>query len=136
MCKHNLSINVHCVQYLLILSVFIDISCEEEPLEGRARRARCARLVSRARALQRQGLKRAFVGKEATFTVETQNADTNALSVGLLGPELMSEEVSVRRASRFQYAVSYLVREKGTYHVLVKWGDDPVPDSPFVVECS
>ena len=82
------------------------------------------------------GLKRAFVGKAATFTVDTQNAGTNALSVGLLGPELMSEEVSVRRASRFQYAVTYLVREKGTYHVLVKWGDDPVPDSPFVVECS
>ena len=61
---------------------------------------------------------------------------TNALLVGLLGPEHMQEEVNIRRTGRFQYTGTYVVREKGLYQLYVRWGDSDVPDSPFIVEVS
>ncbi|XP_015833319.1 filamin-A isoform X5 [Tribolium castaneum] len=81
-----------------------------------------------------QGLKKAFLGKQNQFTVSAQDAGTNILFVGVHGPKGPCEEVFIKHQGRNQYAVSYVVRERGDYIVIVKWGDDHIPGSPFKVE--
>ncbi|RZC35933.1 filamin-A [Asbolus verrucosus] len=81
-----------------------------------------------------QGLKKAYLGKQNQFTVSAQDAGTNILFVGVHGPKGPCEEVFIKHQGRNQYAVSYVVRERGDYIVIVKWGDDHIPGSPFKVE--
>lgn len=54
--------------------------------------------------------------------------------VGVYGPKGPSDEVFVKHVGRNNYNVSYLVRERGEYIVIVKWGDDHIPGSPFKVD--
>jgi len=82
---------------------------------------------------QGAGLKTAMVNKETTFTVDGSQAGINILMVGVMGPNLPCEEVHVKHRGRSQYHVSYLVREPGDYLLIVKWGDEHVPGSPFQV---
>ncbi|XP_011497813.1 PREDICTED: filamin-A [Ceratosolen solmsi marchali] len=80
------------------------------------------------------GLKKAYLGKQNQFTVNAGDAGNNILFVGVHGPKGPCEEVFVKHAGRNNYNVSYLVRERGEYIVMVKWGDDQIPGSPFKVD--
>ncbi|XP_048512213.1 filamin-A isoform X4 [Athalia rosae] len=80
------------------------------------------------------GLKKAYLGKQNQFTVNAGEAGNNILFVGIHGPKGPCEEVYVKHTGRHNYNVSYLVRERGEYIVLVKWGDDHIPGSPYKVE--
>jgi filamin len=79
------------------------------------------------------GLQYATANKEATFTVDTSRGGINMLMVGVMGPKLPCEEVRIRHVGRNQYSVSYLVQEPGNYVLVVKWGDQHIPGSPFHV---
>lgn len=57
----------------------------------------------------------------------------NALMVGIVGPTGPCEEVLVKHIGQRQYNVSYVVRERGDYHLMVKWGDEHIPGSPFQI---
>lgn len=59
---------------------------------------------------------------------------TNILFVGVHGPKGPCEDINIKHTGRNQYNVSYMVRERGEYIVLVKWGDDHIPGSPFKVD--
>ncbi|XP_071633415.1 filamin-like isoform X4 [Temnothorax longispinosus] len=80
------------------------------------------------------GLKKAYLGKQNQFTVNAGDAGNNILYVGVYGPKGPCDEVYVKHAGRNNYNVSYLVRERGEYIVIVKWGDDHIPGSPYKVE--
>ncbi|XP_012059920.1 PREDICTED: filamin-A isoform X3 [Atta cephalotes] len=80
------------------------------------------------------GLKKAYLGKQNQFTVHAGDAGNNILYVGVYGPKGPCEEVFVKHTGRNNYNVSYLVRERGEYIVIVKWGDDHIPGSPYKVE--
>ncbi|XP_025994671.1 filamin-A isoform X3 [Solenopsis invicta] len=80
------------------------------------------------------GLKKAYLGKQNQFTVHAGDAGNNILFVGVYGPKGPCEEVFVKHAGRNNYNVSYLVRERGEYIVIVKWGDDHIPGSPYKVD--
>ncbi|XP_044766045.1 filamin-A isoform X1 [Coccinella septempunctata] len=80
------------------------------------------------------GLKKAYLGKQNQFTVSAQDAGTNILFVGVHGPKGPCEEVFIKHQGRNQYNVNYLVRERGDYLIIVKWGDDHIPGSPFKVD--
>ncbi|XP_011631143.1 filamin-A isoform X4 [Pogonomyrmex barbatus] len=80
------------------------------------------------------GLKKAYLGKQNQFTVHAGDAGNNILYVGVYGPKGPCEEVYVKHTGRNNYNVSYLVRERGEYIVIVKWGDDHIPGSPYKVE--
>jgi len=55
------------------------------------------------------------------------------LLVGVAGPLAPCEEVLVKHAGRRLYNVSYQLKEKGEYVLVVKWGDEHIPGSPFHV---
>lgn len=59
---------------------------------------------------------------------------TEVLLVGICGPTRPFEEVKVKHLGNNQYSVSYRVNESGRHWLLVKWGDQHVPGSPFVVD--
>ncbi|KAL0108257.1 hypothetical protein PUN28_015064 [Cardiocondyla obscurior] len=80
------------------------------------------------------GLKKAYLGKQNQFTVHAGDAGNNILFVGVYGPKGPCEEVYTKHTGRNNYNVSYLVRERGEYIVIVKWGDDHIPGSPYKVE--
>lgn len=60
----------------------------------------------------------------------------NMLFVGMVGPANAPpvDEILIKHAMRNQYHVSYSVKQKGKYLLLVKWGDDHIPGSPFNIE--
>uniref|UniRef100_A0A8C4QEV7 Filamin C n=1 Tax=Eptatretus burgeri TaxID=7764 RepID=A0A8C4QEV7_EPTBU len=77
------------------------------------------------------GLSKAFVGQKNTFTVDCSKAGSSMLMVGVHGPKAPCEEVHVRHVGNRVYNVTYTVREKGDYNLMVKWGEDNIPNSPF-----
>ncbi|XP_044741492.1 filamin-A isoform X3 [Chrysoperla carnea] len=80
------------------------------------------------------GLKKAYLGKQNQFTVSAGDAGTNILFVGIHGPKGPCDEVFVKHTGRNQFNVSYLVRERGEYILIVKWGDEHIPGSPYKVD--
>ncbi|KAJ3612558.1 hypothetical protein NHX12_020829 [Muraenolepis orangiensis] len=79
------------------------------------------------------GLSKAFVGQKNMFTVDCSQAGTNMLMVGVHGPKTPCEEVYVKHMGNRMYNVTYTVKEQGDYILIVKWGDEHVPGSPFHV---
>ncbi|KAK1906400.1 Filamin-C [Dissostichus eleginoides] len=79
------------------------------------------------------GLSKAFVGQKNTFTVDCTSAGTNMLMVGVHGPKTPCEEVYVKHMGNRMYNVTYTVKEQGSYILILKWGDDHAPGSPFHV---
>lgn len=79
------------------------------------------------------GLSKAFVGQRSSFSVDCSKAGKNMLLVGVHGPQVPCEEVMVKHMGNLQYNVSYLLKERGNYILVVKWGEDHIPGSPFHV---
>ncbi|XP_026514719.1 filamin-A-like isoform X2 [Terrapene carolina triunguis] len=79
------------------------------------------------------GLSKGFVGQKNSFTVDCSKAGNNMLLVGVHGPRTPCEEIVVKHLGNRLYSVSYLLKEKGDYVLVVKWGDQHVPNSPFHV---
>ncbi|PVD25206.1 hypothetical protein C0Q70_15704 [Pomacea canaliculata] len=80
------------------------------------------------------GLTKAFRGKTATFTVDTTGAGNNILYVGMMGPKQPCEELVVKYAGNNQYTINYTVKTQGNYILIVRWGEEDIPGSPFAVE--
>uniref|UniRef100_A0A8C0JGP3 Filamin A n=1 Tax=Chelonoidis abingdonii TaxID=106734 RepID=A0A8C0JGP3_CHEAB len=79
------------------------------------------------------GLSKGFVGQKNSFTVDCSKAGNNMLLVGVHGPRTPCEEILVKHLGNRLYSVCYLLKEKGDYVLVVKWGDQHVPNSPFHV---
>uniref|UniRef100_A0A8C4EM37 Filamin B n=1 Tax=Dicentrarchus labrax TaxID=13489 RepID=A0A8C4EM37_DICLA len=79
------------------------------------------------------GLSKAFVGQRSSFSVDCSKAGKNMLLVGVHGPQIPCEEVLVKHLGNLQYNVSYVLKERGNYILVVKWGEDHIPGSPFQV---
>ncbi|CAF4240776.1 unnamed protein product [Rotaria sp. Silwood2] len=89
--------------------------------------------ASRVRA-HGDGLLRAFRNKKATFTVDTSDGGKAMLKVGVFGAKSPCEEVFIKHIGNNLYNVQYTLREKGEHIVVVKLGDQPIPDSLWHIE--
>lgn len=68
------------------------------------------------------------------FLCRLSLSGNNILYVGMYGPKGPCEECFIKHMGRNNYQVNYVVRERGDYIVLVKWGDEHIPGSPFKVD--
>lgn len=59
------------------------------------------------------------------------SAGRNMLLVGVDGPKVPCEEILVKHLGNRMYNVSYQLKEKGEYILVVKWGDEHIPGSPY-----
>lgn len=55
----------------------------------------------------------------------------NILLIGMLGPSAPCDELHVKHLGKQKFNVTYAARERGDYVLVVKWGEDHVPGSPF-----
>ena len=77
------------------------------------------------------------MGRPASFTVDASAlgaGGTNMLLIGALGPTAPAEEVLVKHVGNRRFLVTYTVRERGQHVLVVKWGDQHVPGSPFLID--
>ncbi|XP_061470231.1 filamin-A isoform X1 [Rhineura floridana] len=77
------------------------------------------------------GLNKGFVGQNNSFTVDCSKAGNNMLLVGVHGPKTPCEEIVVKHLGNRLYNVTYLLKDRGDYVLVVKWGDEHIPGSPF-----
>jgi filamin len=81
------------------------------------------------------GLKRAIHGRASQFTVDASAGGNSMLTIGIIGPTGASyDELNVKHAGKQQYNVTYTLKDKGQYTMWIKWGDQHVPNSPFVID--
>ncbi|XP_031800606.1 filamin-A isoform X2 [Sarcophilus harrisii] len=111
-------------------SVFVDsVTKGEAPLQSRA----LPKLHSDASKVVAKGLglSKAFVGQKNSFTVDCSKAGNNILMVGVQGPKTPCEEILVKHVSGGLYTITYLLKEKGDYTLMVMWGEEHIPGSPY-----
>uniref|UniRef100_A0A668AS08 Filamin A n=1 Tax=Myripristis murdjan TaxID=586833 RepID=A0A668AS08_9TELE len=77
------------------------------------------------------GLTKGFIGQKNSFSVDCSKAGRNMLLVGVDGPKVPCEEILVKHLGNRIYNVSYQLKEKGEYILVVKWGDEHIPGSPY-----
>ncbi|CAJ1055137.1 filamin-A isoform X2 [Xyrichtys novacula] len=77
------------------------------------------------------GLTKGFIGQKNSFSVDCSKAGRNMLLVGVDGPKVPCEEILVKHLGNRLYNVSYQLKEKGEYILVVKWGDEHIPGSPY-----
>ncbi|CAH8606848.1 unnamed protein product [Schistosoma rodhaini] len=80
------------------------------------------------------GLKYAERDRLNYFNVDASQAGNDVLLIGICGPKQSSEEVVVKHLSNNQYTVSYRVFQSGKHFLVIKWGDQHIPGSPFVID--
>ncbi|XP_061423004.1 filamin-A-like [Lethenteron reissneri] len=80
------------------------------------------------------GLESAVVDSPAEFTIWTREAGAGGLSIAVEGPS--KADISFEDRQDGSCGVSYVVTEPGEYEVTVKFNDEHIPDSPFVVPAS
>ncbi|CAJ0941925.1 unnamed protein product [Ranitomeya imitator] len=77
------------------------------------------------------GLERGVAGVPAEFSIWTREAGAGGLSIAVEGPS--KAEISFEDRKDGSCGVSYIVQEAGDYEVSIKFNDEHIPDSPFVV---
>lgn len=83
------------------------------------------------------GLRRATVGKLATFTVITDNRDKGPLSVCINCPAVSIPVPHVKTTNSLNYSthtISYMPTLAGLYNIYVRWGLKLINGTPFQVE--
>ena len=82
------------------------------------------------------GLKKAFAGKPNTLTVNCSEAGFNMIYASFLGPTRNTiHECSVKHMGGSIYEVKYTCKDRGDAILIVKYGDEQIPGSPFRLEC-
>lgn len=50
------------------------------------------------------------------------------------GPKSPVDELTVKFIGNNQYTINYTVKQQGQYILIVRWGEEDIPGSPFAVE--
>lgn len=69
----------------------------------------------------------------APVSLLSPHAGNEVLFVGVSGPSKPCDEVVIKHVGLNQFAVSYTVKERGKHVIMVKWADQHIPGSPFIV---
>lgn len=114
-------------------SLFVE-TVEKKPgvVQGKRFHGDASRVVASG-----NGLKKGFSGRAANFTLDIKDAGQALLTLGMMSPtgHLMND-MSVKKQRPTAYQVSYTPPEKGDHTLVVRWGTDDIPGSPFTIHVS
>jgi len=80
------------------------------------------------------GFKKAFINRPATFTIDVTGAGNGLLTAGMMSATGNPvEEFSIKKSRATNYTVTFKTKEKGEHQLIVRWGHDDIPGSPFTV---
>ncbi|XP_075794972.1 filamin-B isoform X6 [Pelodiscus sinensis] len=77
------------------------------------------------------GLERAEAGIPAEFSIWTREAGAGGLSIAVEGPS--KAEIAFEDHKDGSCGVSYIAQEPGNYEVSIKFNDEHIPESPYLV---
>ncbi|XP_077181565.1 filamin-B isoform X4 [Paroedura picta] len=77
------------------------------------------------------GLERAEAGIPAAFSIWTREAGAGGLSIAVEGPS--KAEIAFEDHKDGSCGVSYTAQEPGNYEVSIKFNDEHIPESPYLV---
>uniref|UniRef100_A0A4W2BKP2 Filamin B n=2 Tax=Bos TaxID=9903 RepID=A0A4W2BKP2_BOBOX len=77
------------------------------------------------------GLERGEAGVPAEFSIWTREAGAGGLSIAVEGPS--KAEITFDDHKNGSCGVSYIAQEPGNYEVSIKFNDEHIPESPYVV---
>ncbi|CAO1424762.1 unnamed protein product [Diamesa tonsa] len=86
---------------------------------------------SRKVSIKGLGIQQVILNVKNEFTVDASAAGNNILFVSVGGPSGQCDEVYIRHMGQNIYNVYYRVRDVGEYRIVVKYGSDHIPGSPF-----
>ncbi|KAA8591193.1 hypothetical protein FQN60_002136 [Etheostoma spectabile] len=115
--------SMHETSSVMVDPVTRAISCSQQ---GAPSQSDASKVVAKG-----LGLTKGFVGQKNNFSVDCSKAGRNMLLVGVDGPKVPCEEILVKHMGNRMYNVSYQLKEKGEYILVVKWGDEHIPGSPY-----
>lgn len=70
------------------------------------------------------------------FVVDASQGGNNILFVAILGPNGQCDNLAIRHLGNNVYNVTFAVKDRGEYAVIVKWGEDSIPGSPFQLKAA
>lgn len=86
---------------------------------------------------QGNGLKKAFSGRSAAFTLDVKEAGQAMLTIGMMSPSgNPAGDITVKKQRPTTYNASYTAQEKGDHTLVIRWGADDIPGSPFTIPVS
>ena len=65
------------------------------------------------------------------LTVDASRAGNNILFVAVYGPRGQCDSLAIKHVGQNIYHVSFDLQEPGGHLIIVKWGNESVPGSPF-----
>ena len=80
------------------------------------------------------GIQACLIGIEANFIVNTPKPNQGGLVIAIDGEDKVLTP-KMKGLGDTKTEVSYIADKTGKYYVNVKWGQENVPGSPFLVEC-
>uniref|UniRef100_A0A8D3BM01 Calponin-homology (CH) domain-containing protein n=1 Tax=Scophthalmus maximus TaxID=52904 RepID=A0A8D3BM01_SCOMX len=119
--------SMHETSSVMVDPVTRAISCSQQ---GAPTQSDASKVVAKG-----QGLTKGFIGQKNSFSVDCSKAGRNMLLVGVDGPKVPCEEILVKHLGNRLYNVSYQLKEKGEYILVVKWGGRAHPRQPLPHHC-
>lgn len=65
------------------------------------------------------------------FIVDASRAGNNILFVAVYGPSGQCDNLAIKHKGDNIYLISYALHDAGQYLIIVKWGNESIPGSPF-----
>lgn len=79
------------------------------------------------------GLDSPILGAANTVQVDCGQAGSSVLFAAILGPGGRQGQVRLKHMGKNTYRVDYHARDSGNHLLYVKWGEEHVPGSPFLL---
>jgi filamin len=111
-------------------TLFVE-TVEKKPGESKVKRFHgdASRVVA-----QGNGLHKGFAGRPSTFTLDVKNGGQSMLTVGIISPTGNPvTDLAVKKQKPGAYNVAYTAQEKGDHQLVIRWGADDIPGSPFTI---
>ena len=125
------------LEYIMMIKCRVKMVAEEKEIAGSPFYLSYAKEAVDATkcVVEFEGASKVVAGVQNSFFILTEGAGPGQLKVAIEGPDV-EPKVSVRPVSgTSKIEVKYVLHHSGKYRITLTWDGEPIPGSPFEVEC-